>query len=252
MQFKSKTLAAALAAGTALAGAALAQGGMPGVGGPMVPTAGMPRPGMPMGGGHLPFASGTVTAVDVPSGLVTVMPTFGGAAGQTVRVTGTTQITAQVEVKVSDLKVGDAVQVRGVPTGMTATQITVGEGSDPFMAAPFGGGTGRPGGTGAAGMAYAQASGRIASLSPLTITISDTVSVILRPTPDVRVLKTESETVGDLKVGDRIMANGQSGDDNVLTATRIRVNSDSGMGGRRVPPGANRPLPMPQMPQMPR
>ena len=256
----NKTLATALVVGTALAGAAFAQGGMPGVGvptpgagGPMVPPAGgMPRPGMPMGAGHLPFASGAVTAVDSAAGTVTLTPMFIGAAPQTVRVTGATQITAQKEAQVSDLKVGDVVQVRGVPTGITATQITAGEGSDPFMGGPFGGGMTRPGGANTAGMASAQASGRIASLNPLTITISEGVSVVLKTSANVRVVTTVTETVGDLKVGDRLMANGQSGGDNVLTATRIRVNADYGMGGGRMPPGANQPLPMPQMQQMPK
>ena len=265
----NKTLVTALAMGTALTGTAFAQGGMPGAGipkpgagRPRVPlVGGLPRPGMPMGAGHLPFASGAVTAVDAAAGTVTLTPMFIGAAPQTVRVTVTTQITAQKEAQVSDLKVGDTVQVRGVPTGITATQITAGEGSDPFMGGPFGGGMIRPGGANAAGMASAQASGQIASLNPLTITISEGVSVVLKIAPSVRVVKTVTETVGDLKVGDRLMANGQSGDDNVLTATRIHVNADYGMGGGRMPPGATRPLPMPQiqpmlpmppMPQMPK
>ena len=262
MQFRSKTLVTSLAAVTALGTAALAQmAPMPAQGGgatapangPLVPLApnaggafpgGMPKPGLPRGGGHLPFAAGTVSAVDPASGTVTLTPMFGGGAGQTVKVTGTTQISAQVEAKVSDLKVGDSVQVRGVPTGMTASQITAGDGSDPFGGGMFGAGAAKPGGAGAAGTAYAQATGRIASLNPLTVTISEGVSVVLKTAPDVRVVKTVTETVGDLKVGDRIMANGQSGDDNVLTATRIRVNAENGLGGR-LPPRNAMPMPMP-------
>jgi len=269
MTRSGKTLAAAILAGTALTTAAWAQFGG---GGPMVPPApsqgmpmpmgggpnttggGMPGNGMPMGGpnvpggnpfagGRLPFANGTVTAIDAAAGTITLAPMFGGGSPQTVRVTGATQITATREGTVGDLKVGDTVQVRGVPTGIAAALITAGDGVDPagggmgMMPGMMPGGPRTGGGMGAgrAGLggpqaAFAQASGRITGLSPLTVSVGEGVSVTLRVGPDVKVSRNVSEKVGDLKVGDRVMANGKAGDDGVLAAGRLRVNADYGMG----------------------
>ena len=253
-----KALTAALLAGMALATAAWAQSG----GGPMVPPApmpqtGMPRTGMPatgmpatgmppmaggnpFGAGRLPFASGTVTAVDAAAGTVTLTPMFGGGTPQTVRVTGETKITATREGTVGDLKVGDTIQVRGVPTGITAAQIAVGDGAD--MAGGMGMGMmpmgprqgGRAGG-GMPGMAgpqtaSAQATGTITGLSPLTVSVSEGVLVTLRVGPGVKVSRNVSEKIGDLKAGDRVTANGKAGDDGILAASRIRVYADIGMG----------------------
>ncbi len=257
MTRSGKTVAAALLAGTALTTAAWAQFGG---GGPMVPPAptGVPTTGMPMGGGpngvpmsgrpnmtggnpfgmgRLPFANGTVTAVDAAAGTVTLAPMFNGGTPQTVRVTGETKITATREGTVGDLKVGDTIQVRGVPTGITASQITAGDSADmggggmgmmPGMM-PMGPrpGAGQPGGAQAAS---AQATGTITGLSPLTVSVADGVLVTLKVGPTVKVSRNVSEKLGDLKAGDRVMANGKAGDDGVLAATRIRINADYGMG----------------------
>lgn len=268
MTRSSKTLTAALLAGTALSTAAWAQLGG---GGPMVPPAapqgmpmpmgggpnttgsGMPGTGMPMGGanvpggnpfagGRLPFANGTVTAVNAAAGTVTLAPMFGGGSAQTVRVSGATQITATREGTASDLKVGDTIQVRGVPTGITATQITAsgGEGAAGGGTVPgamMGGAMMTGGMMGGAMMggppaAFAQATGRITGLSPLTVSVAEGVSVTLRVGPAVKVSRDVVEKIGDLKVGDRVMASGKAGDDGVLAASRIRVNADYGMGPR--------------------
>lgn len=246
MTRSSKTIAAALLVGTALTTAAGAQFGG---GGPMVPPAGpagMPMPmsgslspaGSPLGGGRLPFANGTVTAVDAAAGTITLTSMFGGAP-QTVKVTDATQITATREGMVGDLKVGDTIQVRGVPTGITASQITAGDGDEamggstgllpagPRFGGKFNGG--RPG-MGGVQPASAQASGKITALNPLTISVSEGVQVTLRVGPEVKVSRNVSEKIGDLKAGDRVMANGKAGDDGVLAASRIRVNADFGMG----------------------
>lgn len=247
MTRSSKTLTAALLAGMALTTAAWAQFG----GSPMVPPAGpsaMPMPmgggpnpagGSPFGNGRMPFANGTVTAVDAAAGTITLTPMFGGGTPQTVKVTEATRITATQEGTVGDLKVGDTVQVRGVPTGITASQITAGDSADLpgggmglLPAGPrFGGklGGARPG-LGGPQPAFAQAAGKITGLNPLTVSVSDGVQVTLRVGPDVKVSRNVTETLGSLKAGDRVMANGKAGDDGVLAASRIRVNADFGMG----------------------
>ncbi len=237
-----KTLTAIVLAGLALTTAAWAQFG----GGPLVPPAANPfggRPNLPISGanpfgrGRIPFATGTISDVDAAAGTITLTPMFGANAGQTVKVISTSQITALTEAKVGDLKVGDKVQVRGVPTGITASQITAGESGDTPMGGmtmPFGG---MPVGAGPSGMAgpqaaSAQATGKITSLNPLTISVSDSVQVTLKAAPDVKVSRYVTEKIGDLKVGDHILASGQTGDDGVFTASRIRVNADYGMGRR--------------------
>ena len=247
----AKIGAATLLAGVALTTAAWAQfgGGVqigmpPPVGGPPPPGSGMPMgggppPGRPGGnpfGGRMPFTAGKIRTVNAAAGTVTLTPMFGGAAAQTVQTTGTTQITAQTDVKVGELKVGDTVQVHGVPTGILATQITAGDSFDAPMGSPLGGprpggmaGGPRPGGPSAD---FAQASGKITALTPLTISLSDSVQVTLKVTATTIIHKNVTEKIGDLKVGDRIMANGLSGDDGVFHATRLRVNGDYGLGRR--------------------
>lgn len=264
MQFHSKTLAAALVIAAALATPALAQfNGQPAPNATGNPFGGTPNPpganpfgaapnprgGSPFGTGHSPFAAGTVSAVNAAAGTITLTPMFGDGSGQTVKVTDGTTISAQTLAKVADLKVGDTVQVRGVPTGINASQITAGDSADSGMGGPFGGGrpNGGPGGMGSPGIATAQASGKITSLSPLTIAISEDASVVLKTTADVRVIKTVTEKISDIKVGDRVMANGQSGDDGVLSATQIHINLDSGSGR----PPAPRPMPQSPMPPPP-
>ena len=250
MTRSSKMLTAALLAGTALTTAAWAQFG----GGPMVPPAaptGMPMGGgpsptgnNPFGAGRLPFANGTVSAVDAAAGTVTLAPMFGGGQPQTVRVTDATQITATRDGAVGDLKVGDTLQVRGVPTGITASQITVGDAADtppagmgvpvadPRVGARLGGA--RPG-LGGPQAASAQATGRITGLNPLTVAVADDVQVTLKVAPDARISRNVAEKIGDLKVGDRVMASGRTGDDGVLAAGRLRVNSGMGFGMAPMP-----------------
>lgn len=243
------TLLALLTGSLLTAGAAHAQfgGGMP------------PAPGNPFGGGmpnapgaganpfssaKMPFAMGTVTAVDIGAGTVVLRSQFGGEL-RTLKVGKATEITARAVSQVSDLKVGDTVQVRGVPSGITASQISAGEAAasgagDAMLGGMMGGpsGMGRPndaGGPGGPGAAYAQASGKITALSPLTIALPGGVTVTLKTAPDTKISRMVTEKIGDLKVGDTVMASGQPAADGSLAATRVRVNdaptAGSSMGG---------------------
>ena len=240
-------ITALLLAGAALTtGPAQAQfgGGLPT--GPGGGPFGGGMPGPPGGGGNpfstarMPFALGTITAVNAGAGTLTVRSQFGGDL-RTVKITPATDITARVEAKVSDLKVGDTVQVRGVPTGITASQISAGDtapspvmGGGMMGGGPFG--VGRPNGVaGPSGpeAAYAQASGKITALGPLTIALPGGVSVTLTAAPNAKISRTVSEKIGSLKVGDTVMASGQPAPDGSLAATRLRVNDTpaSGFGG---------------------
>jgi hypothetical protein len=241
---RKTTLALTVWVGLALTTAARAQfgGGVsigmpPPIGGPPLPGIGMPMGGPPLPGNHppdtrVPFAAGKIIAVH--AGTITILPMFGpmsgGAGAQTVQITDTTQITVQSKVLVSDLKVGDTVQVHGVPTSITATQITAGDSFDSPMGGMMGNSP-RPGGMaggprpgpGGPSADFAQVSGKITSLTPLTVSLSDSVQVTLKVTETTLIHKTVTEKIGDLKVGDRILANGQTGDDGVFHATSLRV-----------------------------
>ncbi len=266
---RKAAIATALLAGAVLtAGTAWAQfgGGMPpapggpmngGPGGPF--GGGMPNPpgagGNPFSSAKMPFALGTVRSVDAAAGSFVVTSQFGGDS-RTVKVTAATQISARVESKVSDLKVGETVQVRGVPTGITASQISAGDAPAPgptMGGGIMGGGImgngmmgngmmgegtsgmGRANSAGGPGAAYAQASGKITALSPLTLALPGDVQVILKATPEVKVSRMVTEKIGDLKAGDTVMVSGQPADDGSLAATRVRVNDaapgGAGMGG---------------------
>ena len=193
-------------------------------------------PGGGFGNRRPPFAFGTVTAVDAGAGTITLSSQFGGGT-QTIQTQGATQITTQVAAKVSDLKVGDQIQVQGVPTGITASSLTIGQ--SPFPAGGPGGGPGgpgggpRPGGGGTAAPAYATASGTVATLSPLTITLSPTVTLGLKMDADAKVIRYTTLALSGIKVGDRVMGQGTTGDDGTLSATTVAVNVDmGGFGGR--------------------
>lgn len=255
---KTALFTALLAGAVLTAGTAWAQfgGGMPpapggprndGPGGPF--GGGMPNPpgagGNPFSSAKMPFALGTIRSVDAAAGSFVVASQFGGDS-RTVKVTAATEITARVESKVSDLKVGEIVQVRGVPTGITASQISAGDtpAPGPVMGGGIVGGgmmgegpsgMGRANSAGGPGAAYAQASGKITALSPLTLALPGDVQVILKAAPEVKVSRMVTEKIGDLKAGDTVMVSGQPADDGSLAATRVRVNDaapgGAGMGG---------------------
>ena len=97
-------------------------------------------------GGQMPFAMGTVTGGDATARTITIQSQFGGTT-QTIQLGTTTQLVTQTTVTVADLKINDQVQVQGVPTGITANAITVGQ-MPTSMQGGGRGGFGGPGGQG--------------------------------------------------------------------------------------------------------
>lgn len=246
--------------------AAQQDSGQPGAPGQQAPPPGQPgQPGQPGGrrgrggqgnfAGRLPFANGQVTGIDAGMGTVTINSQFGGP--QTILVPNTAKIAAMVQIDISKLKVGDTVQVQGVPTQMTASSITAGDMPD-FLSMGFrgrGGAPGAPGGNGnnaQAGpqgnvqqpqrqQAFAMASGKVTSLEPLTVALSDEISIVMRMGPNARIMKVMPGTINNIKVGDSIIASGQAGQDGTFTATGVGVNMNGiggPMGGRFGGPGA--------------
>ena len=198
------------------------------------------RQGGMAGGGR--FALGTVSAVDTAAKTITVTSPFAGT--QTIQVSDTTQVVSQTTATVADLKVGDKVQVQGVPTGITASTLTIGE--NPITA---GQGGGRQGGTGGPGQgggfggrqggfgggqgaqpAFASATGTVTATSPLTISLSTSVTLTLKLDPAAKVTKFSTVDLSGIKTGDQIVSTGQAGDGGVFTATTVGVNMQMGGG----------------------
>ena len=222
--------------------------------------------GFPGGGGgggfqgRPPFAAGAVSAVDSGAGTITITPQFGGNGPQTIRLDSSTQIVALAVVTVTDLKVGDKIAVQGIPTGITASSVTVGDppaglpgmgNGGPRGGGGGNGGGGNGGGGAAAAPSFATATGTIKVLPTatdphLTLSLGPDVQLFLKVADGAKVTKYTVVRLSDIKTGDRIMAAGQTADDGTLTATTVGVNLPQrggfggGFGGGRGQRGNNR------------
>ena len=227
-----------------------------------------PPPGGQFGGGDQmrgggepgrrpPFATGTVTAVDSASGTLTLSSPFGGPP-QVIQTSAATKILSQGTAALSDLKVGDQVQVQGVPTGISASSVTIGQSPLPFgggrgPGGPGGRGPGGPGGPGGGGpggfggpggnggpqvKGQASANGTVTSVKPLTISLGTGISVTLTLAAAAKVTRFSPVLLSSIKVGDRIVSSGRNNDNGMFAATSVGVNVDMGaMGMGRGGPG---------------
>ena len=210
--------------------------------------------------GAAPFVGGIVTAVDADAGTLTV--TAQGSASRTIKVAPDAQITTQQSIQVSDLKVGDKISVRGVPSGLTASLLTAGQ---PPAGLPGAGGFsgGRAGGNNGGGNAsstesgtsavqsFATASGTIKTLpsktdAHLALTLGQDAILYLKIAEGAKFTRYTTVALSGIKAGDRLVAMGQTGDDGVLTASIIGVNLTSGgpAGGGFGGPGGDHAPPV--------
>jgi hypothetical protein len=211
------------------------------VGAPVAHAQGGPQggpPGFGQGpggfGGRPPFVMGQVVEVGKTQKMIAVSNPFGGEE-QVINVSDATKIVTQTDAKIADVKVGDQIQINGMPTGIRAASLTIGEAPDMFrMMMPGGrGGQGGPGGQGGRNQqrtAFAMATGKVTAVSPLTVAIDSTVSAVIKLAPDARVQKVGPITLASIKDGDRIMAGGTFNSEGVLEATTVAVNVGGGMG----------------------
>lgn len=193
-------------------------------------------------GRQMPVTMGTITGGDAAANTIVITSQFGGGA-VTIKVAEGAKIMTQKSVTVKDLKVGDIIQIQGVPTSITAASIVAGD-PPAFLNSGRGNGTGQQGGpqgaqgqnglnAGLAGQqtqATASASGKVVSLSPLTVSISDDVTLVLKVTTSTKISRYTVVPFSSLKVGDRLMASGQSSQDGTFSATSVGINVE--MGGR--------------------
>jgi hypothetical protein len=77
----------------------------------------------------------------------------------------------------------------------------------------------------------------VVSISPLTIAVGSDIKITIRSDANSKVLRVADGSIQDLKVGDRIVAIGQSGDDGVFSATTIGINLPASTMGRGGPGG---------------
>ena len=221
---------------------------------PAVGAFGRGGQGQGRGGGgfatRMPFAMGTITGGDAANRTISIKSQLSGAV-QTIQLSVGTQIYTQVTVTVADLKVNDKVKVSGIPTAITADTITAGDIPD-FLQPTI---RPRPGGAApavAAGtdptaqddpsgdnpapttkiQATAAATGRVISLSPLTVELSKDVSVVLKLASKAKIIRISLLPFKNLNIGDKIMAAGQANADGTFEATGIGINIDpsSGLG----------------------
>jgi len=250
-----------LAAAVLAPAAAYAQdaGQPPAQGQPGQPGGGRGRQRGAGGGGfgnfqqQMPFAMGTVSGGDPATGTIIITSQFGNG-NQTIHVANDTKIVVQVQVDISKLKVGDTVQVQGVPKEISVNTISAGEVPDFLPGGQRGGRAGGPGGqpgapgnpgaaaggqgAGANGQpqrpqappAVASASGKITKLEPLTISLSDDVSIVLKMAPNAKITKLMPGTINNVKLGDNITASGAAAADGSFNATGVGINVQ--MGGR--------------------
>lgn len=204
---------------------------------------GSDRAGFP---GRPPFASGTVSAVDVNAGTITITSQLGGnSSSQVITVGSAAQLITQFEVAVADLKVGDQVQIQGIPTGITVSQLTAGQ--PPFGlpgAGGFGpGGLGGPRGGGnggarlspasstirAAAPSFATANGTILALPtkadpPLALSLNAEIQISLKIADGAKITRYKTLKIADIKNGDQIMATGQNAADGTPAISTVGVN----------------------------
>lgn len=209
------------------------------------------QPGRGQGFGRGGFGGGvvgTIQQIDATKGTLQIQTAGPQAGSRTVAFTAETPIYRQSQGTLADLKVNDRIQVSGMPTAITATQMQIGELPAPpaggFGGGRAGGGPGGnaqgapgagPGGPGGPAPSTASATGTIVSTSPLVVELAGNLRVTVTADPATRVMKMVKTTAADLKVGETIRATGRPGDDGNVTASQIQVGIDpnaAGFGGR--------------------
>ncbi|HEX5324156.1 MAG TPA: hypothetical protein VFW40_10245, partial [Capsulimonadaceae bacterium] len=222
LKMKRIALGTALAAtlSVAIAIPVLAQGGPPP--GP----GGFGGPGGPGGPGGRPLALGAVQSVDTSARTITLSDPRGGS--HTIRVASDAKIVGDKAISVSDLNVGDKIQVRGRPSVITADSIFAGgPGADMPPAGPpagaqgpgafgpppggpqgFGPGPdfGPPGGPGRIGNpnGIVVETGTVTKLNPLTISFGGGRTLTVELSPSAKVHTAGAMKLSDIKKGDRV------------------------------------------------
>lgn len=222
-----------------------------------------------------PMAGGTVQSVDTTNRTITLTDSSGDT--ETLSVPAGTKIVGTRTISASDLKVGDQIQVRGVPQVISADSIMSGDlssmpsggpafgamGGGPGPAFARGGGqasnesgssgeqSGRQGygpqpmaarfmsgSSGGSAGGTASERGTIASVSPLTISLSGGQTVTVKTSSNTKLRTVGSEDLSDIQKGDQINAQVNRESDGTITAVQVNVNMPMAFPGPGMMGGA--------------
>ena len=192
------------------------------------------------------FATGTVTGVNPSRGTIVVSSPSGGP--RTIRVTAMTRVFSRSIVSVGDLRLNDRVQVFGAAAAIDVSSMVVGEIPAFLPGGRAMGSAGQTAGTdsvrttdstavapsreGSRSQALVSASGTVVALNPLTIAMSNDVTIIVKLDRDVKVTRVLPGSVSSIRAGDMIEAPGYTADDGTFNAAGIGINFNAEGGAR--------------------
>jgi hypothetical protein len=192
-------------------------------------------------GGQMPQVMGTIANGDASTGRLLVESPWDGSI-HIVQVTGNTQILTQAAVAVTDLRVGDVVQVPNGGWNNVSDVVAAEQSARAFR----GGSSNRQGGTGRSasgtnGIANVQGFqrpqqqigappmlGRVSAVEPWAVTLENGQTTALET--NSRASRIVSIPFRNLKVGDQVVAMGQPSSDGSFIAATLAVNMDTSRG----------------------
>lgn len=166
------------------------------------------------------FVSGRVESVDVAAGKVTYRAEGAATGQQTLQIGNATYIVRQIPGSVGDLRPGDIVSLTGRPVEMNVSEMNVEMRTTPDSDPGRFGGRGPGGGGGGAGQVVdtqQRMRGRVTSVNPLKIAVSETLECLLRVQPGATITRELEGSLKDVRPGDQIRGFVQSIDDGLPT-----------------------------------
>jgi hypothetical protein len=200
---------------------------------------------------------GTIRQVDAAKGAIQVQSSGQQGEARWIVLSPQTTMMRHAQGTLAELKVGESIQVSGVPTAISASQLQVGEMPQMEFRGGFGGGGNRGGAPGGApegapgqgrrGPAEGQGArlqppspqftGTIASTNPLVVVLPGNMRLNVTAAPTTKVVRIVKATLTDLKVGDNIRAVGQPDENGNVIAMRVEVGVDLQAGAGFGPGG---------------
>lgn len=189
------------------------------------------------------LVTGRVEAVDVAAGTITVRSEGASQETQNVRVSGVTYIVRLVPCAAADVKAGETITIVGQPLEMTIGELNVDAPPSPAESGGgrFGGGGSLRGPSGGVTPAYdnpLRIRGRVTSVNPIKIAVSQNAECVLRIQPGALITREVPGTMKDLRVGDSVKGMCRSVGDGPLTTTdNLRVITPAAQPPRLPGPG---------------
>lgn len=171
---------------------------------------------------------GAVKKVDLAGRKLIVTPFAGGASDRIVQVPAEVAIRRMVSAKATDLKVGDSISVNGQPLVLNATQIRIGD--EPATRPQASSGqrgriqtASRRDRAGAGPRHY----GTVRRVTPLVVALPDGLTFEVRTSAKTRFTRAAKISLGDIKVGEPILAVGAARPDGSVQARRVQIGLEA-------------------------